>query len=459
MKDNSKIKIQDSKNKTVNSGRWSAVSIGFTALALLTAYCMLPTAYGQSGGTFQVTQSVIAGGGGSNSAGGTFSLDATIGQAVAGDTSTSETSILASGFWTVNPFAGQGFEADVAPRATGDGVVLSNDVIQVQRFQIGLDQPFQSNEQQRADSAPFVARGDDVVQSNDAVQAQRYQIGLEAPQTAAGPAARAPLGESQSLPPAANKTVTTENVSGESSETRTDNTAAVPAAPRLVHVQSTGGIIGQQVQVNILVDAMGDESAYGFTLSFNPAILTSPTTTIGSAGGSRLCNTNVAGRISCSIINFPDNNPSSSTDQIGEILPGNNQVLLRITFTIAPSAPSGVTPLTLSNVNASDDAATNLSISSQNGAVGMGPTAATVSITGRVTDATGNAISKAIVTMLSVTGESKTALTNPFGYYVFTEVQAGEAYIFSVRHKRFSFSPRVVSVDDEITDLNFTAVP
>ena len=65
MKDNSKIKIQDSKNKTVNSGRWSAVSIGFTALALLTAYCMLPTAYGQSGGTFQVTQSVIAGGGGS----------------------------------------------------------------------------------------------------------------------------------------------------------------------------------------------------------------------------------------------------------------------------------------------------------------------------------------------------------------------------------------------------------
>lgn len=412
----------------------------------------------QTGAQFAVTQSVIAGGG-SNSAGGTFSLDATIGQAVAGDTSTGGTSILASGFWTVNPFAGQGFEADVAPRATGDGVVLSNDVIQVQRFQIGLDQPFQSNEQQRADAAPFSSRGDEVVQSNDVVQAQRYQIGLEAPQTAAGPAARASLDESQPPPPAANKMITAGNIPVESSETRPDNTAAAPNAPRLVHVQSTGGIIGQPVQVNILVDAMGDESAYGFTLNFNSAILTNPTTAIGDAGGSRLCNTNVAGRITCSIINFPNNNPSSSTDQIGEILPGNNQVLLRITFTVAPTAPGGVTPLTLSNANTSDDAASNLSISSQNGGVGLGQTAATVSVVGRVTDTAGNAVSKAVVTMASGTGESKTALTNPFGFYVFTEVQAGEAYLFSVSHKRFAFSPRVVSVDDEITDLNFTALP
>ena len=51
-----------------------------------------------------------------------------------------------------------GFEADVAPRQTGDGDVLSTDITQVRRFVSGLDTPSLSpNEFQRTDSAAEVS--------------------------------------------------------------------------------------------------------------------------------------------------------------------------------------------------------------------------------------------------------------------------------------------------------------
>src|SRR5215218_6876615 len=53
---------------------------------------------GQTGGTFQITQSVIAAGGGS-AAGGQFSMNGTIGQSVAGTNSVGGTLRLQSGFW------------------------------------------------------------------------------------------------------------------------------------------------------------------------------------------------------------------------------------------------------------------------------------------------------------------------------------------------------------------------
>jgi Carboxypeptidase regulatory-like domain len=420
------------------------------------------------GGLLELPQNVIAGGGGSSSTGGNFTIDGTIGQALAGETSIGGSSSVTSGFWNFNfnPFAGQGFEADVAPRTGGDSIILSNDIIQIQRFQIGLDQPDQTNELQRADSAPFASRGDNILQSNDVVQAQRYQIGLEGIQNAAGPGAlAAAIEESQTAPLADHKTSASENVSDDASKTLPEKSLlfeksdTILAVPRLMHVQNANGIAGQQVVVNILVDAFGDESAYGLTLLYNQAILTNPTTAIGMAGGSRLCNTAIAGRINCSINNFPNNNPTSSTDQIGEITPGNDQQLLRITFTVAANAPGGATTLTLSGVNSSDDAATNLTITSQNGTINVvGPTAASVSVGGRVSDTNGNYVSSALVTITDTQGRSRTARTNSFGYYHFTEVLAGETYIVSVTHKRLTFSPQVINVLEDFSELNFIAL-
>jgi hypothetical protein len=38
-------------------------------------------------------------------------------------------------------------------------------------------------------------------------------------------------------------------------------------------------------------------------------------------------------------------------------------------------------------------------------------------------------------------------------------VEAGRTYFVSVQSKRFQFLPQIVTVLDEISDLNFTAIP
>ena len=87
------------------------------------------------------------------------------------------------------------------------------------------------------------------------------------------------------------------------------------------------------------------------------------------------------------------------------------------------------------------------------------PTAASVSISGRVLNSNGRGISKAIVSLINGNGETISAITNPFGYYRFTEIQAGETYVASVRHKRFTFTPQVVTVLEDLAALDFIAAP
>jgi CSLREA domain-containing protein len=85
----------------------------------------------------------------------------------------------------------------------------------------------------------------------------------------------------------------------------------------------------------------------------------------------------------------------------------------------------------------------------------LAPTSASVSVSGRVL-ADGAGVYGAIVTMSDASGEIRSARTNPFGYYHFTDVRTGATYIFSVSSKRYSFSPQVVTIYEEMTDLNFT---
>ena len=73
----------------------------------------------QSGSSFQIEKSVIAGGGG-QTAGGTFTLDGTIGQHLAGTTSSGGTFELGAGFW-----GGGGVAA--ASSFTVSGRVLTSD--------------------------------------------------------------------------------------------------------------------------------------------------------------------------------------------------------------------------------------------------------------------------------------------------------------------------------------------
>jgi uncharacterized repeat protein (TIGR01451 family) len=85
------------------------------------------------------------------------------------------------------------------------------------------------------------------------------------------------------------------------------------------------------------------------------------------------------------------------------------------------------------------------------------PTAAGVSIAGRVLSPSGRGISRARVLLTDTTGQTRTVMTNPFGYYSFGNVAVGGTYIFEVRDKRYTFTPQTLSLTGGMTNFNFKA--
>jgi len=87
------------------------------------------------------------------------------------------------------------------------------------------------------------------------------------------------------------------------------------------------------------------------------------------------------------------------------------------------------------------------------------PTAATVSVSGRVITPQGRGIRNVVITMTNSQGNIRTATTTSFGYYRFGDVEAGEMYIFAARGKRFSFgqNSQVHSIMEDTNNINFIA--
>ena len=85
----------------------------------------------------------------------------------------------------------------------------------------------------------------------------------------------------------------------------------------------------------------------------------------------------------------------------------------------------------------------------------LAPTAASVTVSGRVSSGK-SGIAQARVYLTGQSGETRTALTNSFGYFTFTDVQVGETYIVSVISKSYTFSPQVIMVNEDLVNLNFS---
>ena len=88
------------------------------------------------------------------------------------------------------------------------------------------------------------------------------------------------------------------------------------------------------------------------------------------------------------------------------------------------------------------------------------PTAASISVSGKVISPNGTGLSRVSVSATDSTGETRYATTNSFGYYKFEGLRAGELYIFEASSKKYQFSnpTQVVSVNDNIADLNFSGI-
>ncbi len=89
----------------------------------------------------------------------------------------------------------------------------------------------------------------------------------------------------------------------------------------------------------------------------------------------------------------------------------------------------------------------------------LAPTAANVSVSGKVSTTNGNGIRNVIVTLTDTNGNILTTRTSSFGYFRFDEIAVGETYVISVYSKRFTFkqSSQVLVVNEELTDINFIA--
>lgn len=85
----------------------------------------------------------------------------------------------------------------------------------------------------------------------------------------------------------------------------------------------------------------------------------------------------------------------------------------------------------------------------------LAPSAASVSVAGRVVAGNGRGISRAVVSAVNQQGQIKTVVSNPFGYFRINELDVGETYIFEVRHKIYSFAPQVLNVSEDINEFVF----
>ena len=110
---------------------------------------------------------------------------------------------------------------------------------------------------------------------------------------------------------------------------------------RQMRVENLMTTDGQTVTVSILVNAVGDEAEYDFTLNYDGRVLSKPVIGVGNTTATiRACNTKIVGAIKCSVGGFATNNPKSIDAGIGEIAAGENQILMTVQFTVLANAPS-----------------------------------------------------------------------------------------------------------------------
>lgn len=92
----------------------------------------------------------------------------------------------------------------------------------------------------------------------------------------------------------------------------------------------------------------------------------------------------------------------------------------------------------------------------------LNPSAAGSNIGGRVTRADGIGLGGVSVVLQNpLTGERRTTISSPFGYYYFEDIPTGESYVVSVASRNYNFlvSSRFFTLFDSVSDIDFVASP
>jgi hypothetical protein len=87
-------------------------------------------------------------------------------------------------------------------------------------------------------------------------------------------------------------------------------------------------------------------------------------------------------------------------------------------------------------------------------ACSIAPSAADVTLSGRVLDQRGRAISRATVSVMDGNGNTRSGTANTFGYYSIKDLPSGEFYVVSASARGYTFSPRTLSLDDSVSGFD-----
>lgn len=86
---------------------------------------------------------------------------------------------------------------------------------------------------------------------------------------------------------------------------------------------------------------------------------------------------------------------------------------------------------------------------------GIVPSAASVTVAGRVFDRYGRGAGRVMVSIIDSKGKVTTAVTNSFGNYRFSGIGAGETYVIAPSARGATYKPEVLWIGDDITGLDF----
>ncbi len=246
------------------------------------------------------------------------------------------------------------------------------------------------------------------------------------------------------------------------SVTTEPNLSRMPAAPSLVPINGTALTASVGAPSTFVVPITVDNitglnvGSYQFNILFDPAVINpsgsnfgcSTAGTLTQAGGlAAVCNVSPRGTLRVAAFGAGTMTGSGS--------------ILKVTFaTTAGASPGNISPLTFASVSFFNDIGTVLPFTQHDGQITiLGPTAAGVSVGGMVMNAAGDAVPNVRVTLTNTSGVTLAARSNGFGYYRFDDVRAGADYVISASSKRYLFAPQVISVTDQLLNVNLVASP
>jgi hypothetical protein len=207
--------------------------------------------------------------------------------------------------------------------------------------------------------------------------------------------------------------------------------------------------------LTVQLDGLGDEAAASFSLYFDPSRLADPRVRLSNdvlQSSNITVNTHEPGIVTVVI---------DSDGSLSKFKP--SAALIEIVFDVPMTAPSGHSDVSFGNAPTAsvvtNITADSLPVNFVNGTIFIaGPGNETVSVEGRVSDASGTGIRGSAVFLTDANGTVRTAQTGSMGYFHFVDVPQGGTFTISVRSKRYRFAPRVINAVNDVVTVDLIAV-